>query len=61
MTSPTSTSTDIQSSLHESRIFDPPAEFSSRAHITSMADYERLYEEADRDPESFWAQHRERA
>src|SRR5215469_11676425 len=51
---PTQT-TDIQSTLQESRLFDPPADFSSRAYIRSMADYERLYEEADRDPESFWA------
>jgi acetyl-CoA synthetase len=49
------TSTDIQSTLSEHRVFDPPSEFSSRAHIGSMADYERLYEEADRDPETFWA------
>ncbi len=47
-------STDIQSTLNEHRVFDPPSEFSSKAHIGSMADYERLYEEADRDPESFW-------
>ncbi|HEX4133192.1 MAG TPA: acetate--CoA ligase [Bryobacteraceae bacterium] len=49
-----STSTDIQSSLNEHRVFNPPSEFSSKAHIGSMADYERLYEEADRDPEGFW-------
>ncbi len=49
------TSTDIQSTLNEHRVFDPPSEFSSKAHIGSMADYERLYEEADRDPEAFWA------
>ncbi|HEY3824573.1 MAG TPA: acetate--CoA ligase [Bryobacteraceae bacterium] len=48
------TSTDIQSSLNERRVFNPPPEFSSKAHIGSMADYERLYEEADRDPEGFW-------
>jgi acetyl-CoA synthetase len=48
------TFTDIQSTLNEHRVFDPPSEFSSKAHIGSMADYERLYEEADRDPESFW-------
>jgi acetyl-CoA synthetase len=47
-------STDIQSTLNEHRVFHPPSEFSSKAHIGSMADYERLYEEADRDPESFW-------
>jgi len=48
-------STDIQSTLNELRVFDPPSEFSSKAHIGSMADYQRLYEEADRDPETFWA------
>jgi acetyl-CoA synthetase len=47
-------STDIQSSLNEKRLFPPPAEFSANAHVTSIADYERLYEEADRDPEKFW-------
>ncbi|MDP9054315.1 MAG: acetate--CoA ligase [Acidobacteriota bacterium] len=48
------TSTDIQSSLNEQRVFNPPPEFSSRAHIGSMADYDRLCEEAERDPEAFW-------
>lgn len=48
------TSPDIQSTLNEQRVFDPPSDFSSRAHIKSLADYERLYEEADRDPETFW-------
>src|SRR6202034_1556981 len=47
-------STDIQPSLNEKRLFPPPAEFSANAHIPSIADYERLYEEADRDPEKFW-------
>jgi acetyl-CoA synthetase len=49
----TSTS-DIQSSLNERRVFDPPAAFSAAAHIKSMADYEHLYAEASRDPEGFW-------
>ncbi|MES1260348.1 MAG: AMP-binding protein, partial [Acidobacteriota bacterium] len=47
-------SNDIQSTLREQRLFEPPSEFSSRAHIKSLADYERLYDEADRDPETFW-------
>jgi len=47
-------SPDIQSTLNEQRVFDPPSDFSSRAHIKSMADYKRLYDEADRDPETFW-------
>jgi len=48
-------STDIESSLKEERLFAPPAEFSSRAHIKSIEEYERLYKEADTDPEAFWA------
>src|SRR5277367_3273422 len=47
-------STDIQSTLNEQRVFPPPPEFSAKARIGSMADYDRLYEEADRDPEGFW-------
>jgi acetyl-CoA synthetase len=48
-------STDIESSLKEERLFIPAAEFSSRAHIKSIEEYERLYKEADADPEAFWA------
>jgi acetyl-CoA synthetase len=50
----TATSTDIQSTLNEQRVFPPPADFSAHAHIGSMKDYERLRDEADRDPELFW-------
>jgi acetyl-CoA synthetase len=48
------TSSDIHSTLKEKRLFEPPSEFSSRAHIKSLEDYRRLYAEADRDPETFW-------
>jgi acetyl-CoA synthetase len=47
-------STDIQSSLNEKRLFPPSAAFSEKSHIPSEADYERLYAEAERDPEKFW-------
>ncbi len=47
-------STDIQSTLNEQRVFPPPPEFSAKARIKSMDDYDRLYNEADRDPEGFW-------
>ncbi len=47
-------SNDIQSSLNEKRLFPPAAAFSEKSHIPSIADYERLYAEADRDPEKFW-------
>ncbi|HET9743044.1 MAG TPA: acetate--CoA ligase [Terriglobales bacterium] len=45
---------DIDSILREARKFDPPAEFSQRAHIKSMAEYKRLYDQAAADPEKFW-------
>ncbi|MGH9899244.1 MAG: acetate--CoA ligase [Pyrinomonadaceae bacterium] len=45
----------IESVLQESRIFPPPEEFATNAHIKSMEEYERLYAEAERDPEAFWA------
>jgi acetyl-CoA synthetase len=48
------TSPDIHSTLKEKRLFEPPSDFSSRAHIKSLEDYRRLYAEADRDPETFW-------
>jgi len=48
-------STDIQSTLSEKRLFAPPSDFSARAQVKSRADYERLYDEAGRDPEAFWA------
>jgi len=46
---------DIDSTLRENRIFPPPAEFSARAHIKSLAEYEALYKKSIEDPEEFWA------
>jgi acetyl-CoA synthetase len=47
--------TNIESVLQESRLFLPSAEFSARAHIKSLEEYEKIYQEAERDPEAFWA------
>ena len=44
----------VASVMQESRVFPPSAEFSSRARIGSLEDYQRIYEEAARDPEGFW-------
>ena len=52
---PDTPSTDIQSTLSEKRLFAPPSDFSARAQVKSLADYQRLYDEAGRDPEAFWA------
>ena len=45
---------NIDSILQENRVFPPPAEFSAKAHIKSLEEYERLYAEAAADPEAFW-------
>ncbi len=45
----------IESRLQEDRVFPPPTEFSARAHIKSIAEYERLYRRSIEDPEGFWA------
>ena len=45
---------NIDSILKESRVFEPPEEFSRSAHISSSEEYERIYQEAGNDPEKFW-------
>jgi acetyl-CoA synthetase len=47
--------TNIESILHEERVFDPPKSFSEHAHIKSMVELEALRAEASNDPEQFWA------
>ena len=46
----------IDSVLREDRVFPPSADFSSRAHIASRADYDRLYRRSVEDPEGFWSE-----
>lgn len=41
--------------LHENRCFPPPSDFAQNAHIKSFSEYEILYRESIRDPETFWA------
>src|SRR5574341_1529877 len=47
--------TNIESVLHEERVFSSPPEFYPRAHIKSMEELEALRAEAADDPEKFWA------
>jgi acetyl-CoA synthetase len=49
------TKADITSVLKEDRVFPPNEEFSRHAHIKSMDEYEKIYREAEADPEKFWA------
>ena len=46
---------DIDSTLRENRVFPPPEEFSAKAHIKSLEEYEALYKQSIEDPEEFWA------
>ena len=47
--------TNIESVLHEERVFAAPPEFSAQAHVKAMREYEELCAEAERDPEAYWA------
>ena len=49
------TEATIQALLQETRRFEPPREFVVRANINDP----RIYEEAERDPEGFWAKYAE--
>ncbi|MGB7892044.1 MAG: acetate--CoA ligase [Microcoleus sp.] len=46
----------IESILHEKRLFHPAAEFSEKAHIKSLEEYQALYDKAKADPQAFWAE-----
>ena len=46
----------IESILQEKRLFQPPAEFSQKAHIKSLQEYQALYDKAKADPQAFWAE-----
>ena len=52
----TATQTNIDSILTENRVFECSDAFRSQAHIRGMEDYERLYKEAETDPETFWGE-----
>ena len=42
--------------MPESRLFRPSAEFASKAHIKSLDEYRRVYENSISDPVAFWAE-----
>jgi acetyl-CoA synthetase len=44
----------IDTVMHETRLFPPPAEFAARARIKSLAEYQTLWERAATDPAKFW-------
>jgi len=46
----------IDTVMREDRLFPPSAEFSSKARIKSLAEYQTLWEQAAADPPAFWAE-----
>ncbi|MBN8610055.1 MAG: acetate--CoA ligase [Deltaproteobacteria bacterium] len=44
----------IQSVSRESRLFDPPADFASKARIPNRGAYEAMYKRSIDDPDAFW-------
>lgn len=46
----------IQVLMAEQRTFAPSKEVSERAHIKSMAEYEKIYKRSIEDPEGFWGE-----
>jgi acetyl-CoA synthetase len=44
----------FDSVLDENRKFPPPAAFTEKAHIKSLDEYKKIYEESIKDPEGFW-------
>src|SRR5437867_6313716 len=47
--------TNIESHLIEKRVFKPAKEFAKKARIKSLAQYQKIYRESIRRPETFWA------
>jgi acetyl-CoA synthetase len=47
---------DFTSVLKEKRVFKPSKEFSSKAHIKSMGQYQKIYKRSVKNPEKFWAE-----
>ncbi len=47
--------------MDEKRTFPPSKDFSAKAHIKSMAEYEALYKRSVEDPEGFWAEMAEKS
>lgn len=47
--------TEIESILVENRVFPPPADLVRQANVSGMEAYQALCDEANRDPDAFWA------
>ncbi len=48
-------SSQIDTVMHENRLFPPPKQFAERARIKSIGEYQVLWDKAAGDPPKFWA------
>jgi acetyl-CoA synthetase len=48
-------SNNIESHLHENRVFKPSKEFVKKARIQSLAQYKKMWNESIKRPDKFWA------
>ncbi|MBD15144.1 MAG: acetate--CoA ligase [Planctomycetaceae bacterium] len=51
----TSSGGQIDTVMHEDRLFPPSAEFTGSARLKSMEEYQALWDQAQADPPAFWA------
>ncbi|MBS1800747.1 MAG: acetate--CoA ligase [Acidobacteria bacterium] len=56
MTVSTEEKANLDSNLRENRVFEPSKEFRSKAHISSLDQYEQMYRRSVEKPEEFWAE-----
>lgn len=47
---------EINTILKENRVFKPRPEFSSKAHVSSLAEYKQMYRQSINNPQKFWAE-----
>ena len=52
----TASEQNLSSSLNESRLFAPPAEFAAGAYVKDRAAYDTMYRRSVEEPEAFWAE-----
>jgi acetyl-CoA synthetase len=52
---PAAPANNITSVLQEDRVFPPRKDFARKAHLQSLAHYQKLYKESIRSPDKFWA------
>ena len=48
--------TGPNAAMNQAKMFHPSKEFSAKAHVKSLEQYQQMYERSIRDPEGFWGE-----